>query len=250
MSKNTLKGNFAEKVDIGKVRRTNEDRSFAAVNANGDVILAVCDGMGGENKGDLASSLTIETIDELFQKNKKFKYIWNAKKFIKKCFKIANKSVYNESHTHEMYKDMGTCVSIAIISNQFLVIGHMGDTRIYKFYNGKLEQMTTDHNLAQRAYRTGQITKEEISTYKDRHVLTNALGIHKVAASDIEEFDYHGENILVCSDGLYNNVSETELLTILKGNDTTSQKVNEMISLANANGGSDNISAVLWEFKK
>jgi len=250
MRKNELRGNFAEKVDIGKVRHTNEDRSFAAVNANGDVILAVCDGMGGENKGDLAASLTIETIDELFQKTKKFNLMWSAKKFIKKCFKVANRAVYNESHTHEMYKDMGTCVSIAIITSQFLVTGNMGDTRVYKFHNGKLEQLTTDHNLAQRAYRMGQITKEEIPTYKDRHVLTNALCIHKAAASDLEEYDYHGESIFVCSDGLYNNVSETELLTILKGGDTTSQKVNEMVSLANANGGSDNITAVLWECKK
>ena len=125
----------------------------------------------------------------------------------------------------------------------------MGDTRIYKFGRGAFEQITIDHTLAQREYRMGRITKEEIPTHKDRHVLTNALGLHRVVACDIQEFDYHGETLLVCSDGLYNNVSETELFTILKGNDNTSQKVNELVQLANTNGGSDNIAVVLWESK-
>lgn len=249
MRKGDLKGSFADKVDIGKVRRTNEDRSFASVNAYGDVILAVCDGMGGENKGDLAASLTIETIDDLFKKVKRFVFPSSAKRFIKKCFKVANTVVYNESNTHEMYKNMGTCVSIAIITEEFLTVGHMGDTRVYKFSNGVLKQLTTDHTLAQREYRMGNITKEEMPTYKNRHVLTNVLGLYKVPASDVEVYEYHGESIFVCSDGLYNNVSEAELLTILKGSDNVSQKVNELISLANSNGGSDNIAAVLWESK-
>lgn len=250
MKKGDLTGNFAEKVDIGKVRKTNEDRSLAAVNAYGDVILAVCDGMGGENKGDLAASLTIETIDELFRKVKRFRKPWNARKFIKKCFKVSNKIVFNESNTHEVYKNMGTCASIAIVTESFLTIGQMGDTRVYRIDNGRLEQLTTDQNLAMRQYRMGKITKEEIATFKDRHVLTNVLGLHKDAASDIEELEYNGETILVCSDGLYNNVSSIEIESILKGNDSTSQKVNELINLANANGGSDNIAAVLWECKK
>ena len=249
MRKGDLRGNFAEKVDIGRVRRTNEDRTLALVNAYGDVILVACDGMGGENKGDFAASLTIETIDELFSKVKRFKTAFGAKKFIRKCLRAANKTVFNESHTHEMYKDMGTCVSVAIVTENFYVIGHMGDTRIYKFGRGAFEQITIDHTLAQREFRMGKITKEEIPTHKDRHVLTNALGLHRIVACDIQEFDYHGESILVCSDGLYNNVSETELFSILKGNDNTSQKVNEMVYLANANGGSDNIAVVLWESK-
>lgn len=249
MKKSDLTGNFAEKVDIGKVRKTNEDRSLAAVNAHGDVLLAVCDGMGGENKGDLAASLAIETIDELFRKIKRFKKPWNAKKFIKKCFKVANRIVYNESNTHEVYKNMGTCASIAIITENFLITGQMGDTRVYWLENGRLEQLTVDQNLAMREYRLGRITKEQIPTFKDRHVLTNVLGLHKDAASDIEEYEYHGESVFVCSDGLYNNVSEIELESILKGSDSTSQKVNELINLANSNGGSDNIAAVLWESK-
>ena len=249
MRKGDLRGNFAEKVDIGRVRRTNEDRTLALVNAYGDVILVACDGMGGENKGDFAASLTIETIDELFSKVKRFKTAFGAKKFIRKCLRTANKTVFNESHTHEMYKDMGTCVSVAIVTENFFVTGHMGDTRIYKFGRGAFEQITIDHTLAQREFRMGRITKEEIPTHRDRHVLTNALGLHRVVACDIQEYDYHGETILVCSDGLYNNVSETELFTILKGNDNTSQKVNELVQLANANGGSDNIAVVLWESK-
>ncbi|MCQ2087106.1 MAG: protein phosphatase 2C domain-containing protein [Bacilli bacterium] len=244
-----LRGNFAEKVDIGKVRRTNEDRSLAVVNAGGDVLLAVCDGMGGDNKGDLAASLTIETIDELFVKVKKFKKPWNAKSFIKRCFRVANRVVYNESHTHEMYKDMGTCVSIAIITEGFMVTGQMGDTRVYKLAAGTLTQLTTDHSLAMREYRMGKISKDEVKTAKNRHILTNALGIHKIPASDIEEYEYRGETILVCSDGLYNNVSTAELESILKGTDSTSSKINQLINQANANGGSDNIAAVLWESK-
>ena len=244
-----LKGNFAEKIDIGKVRKTNEDRSLAIVNAGGDVLLAVCDGMGGDHKGDLAASLTIETIDELFVKVQKFKTTWDAKKFIKKCFKVANKVVYSEGHTHDMYKDMGTCVSIAIITGDFLVIGSMGDTRVYRLGDSDLQQLTSDHTLAMREYRMGRITLEDVETSKNRHILTNALGIHRIPACDIFEFDYKGESILVCSDGLYNNVSKAQLVSILKGTDNTAQKINQLIDLANTNGGSDNIAAVLWESK-
>jgi len=250
MRKSNLKGNFASQIDIGKVRHTNEDRSLALVNPYGDVMLVVCDGMGGENKGDLAATLCVQTFEERFRDVKRFRTPSGTKHFIKKTLKLANQLVYTEGHTRDCYKDMGTCVSVAIITEKNLVVGQMGDSRCYWINNGKLQQLTNDHTLGMRQFRRGLLKKEEIKTYKHRHVLTNSLGVHKRCANDVDIFEYNNETVFLCSDGLYNNVSETELQNILTGKDKTAQKVNELISLANANGGSDNIAAVLWECNK
>ena len=99
-------------------------------------------------------------------------------------------------------------------------------------------------------YRTGRISKEEMKVHPKRHVLMNALGVFPTANMDIKIRDYSNESVLVCSDGLYNNVDEEEIANILKGDDSTNQKVHQLITLANVNGGSDNIAIALWEAQK
>ena len=131
-----------------------------------------------------------------------------------------------------------------------MIVAHVGDSRAYSFRNRILTQITEDQTYVQYLYRIGEIKKEDIPTHPKRHVLMNALGIYPSLDLDVKQMPYLGDTILLCSDGLYNNVAEKDMLTIIKGTDTPDQKVNELVSLANSNGGSDNIAVVLWEANK
>ena len=142
---------------------------------------------------------------------------------------------------------MGTTLSIAIIRKKKLFTAQVGDSRIYSLKNKELTQLTEDQTYVGYLYRTGQITKEEMATHPKRHMLMNALGVYPTLNIDIKVRKYEDETMLLCSDGLYNNASETTISSVLSNKDTPEEKVNELISIANNNGGSDNIAVVIWE---
>ena len=107
--------------------------------------------------------------------------------------------------------------------------------------------MSEDQTYVGYLLRTGQINQEEALTHPKRHVLMNALGVYPSASVDVKSFPYMGETVLLCSDGLYNNVPVNDIASVLKGEDTVEQKVDELIAIGNKNGGSDNIAVVIWE---
>lgn len=240
-------GNFTYKTDIGKVRMTNEDRAGAFTNAKGNVLLIVCDGMGGQNKGEYAAQIALDVISESFLKKQKFFSSLSARNWLYSIVREANKKIYNEACTNEKYHNMGTTLSLVLIyKNSFFTI-QVGDSRVYELKNNQLEQLTDDQTYVNYLYKMGKITKEEKATHPKRHVLTNALGMFPSAEFDFNTFPYTNSTLLICSDGLYNNVTDQEIASVLKGNDAITQKANELIAMANANGGSDNIAVTLWE---
>ena len=107
--------------------------------------------------------------------------------------------------------------------------------------------MSEDQSYVAYLLRTGQISQQEALVHPKRHVLMNALGIYPSASIDMKTMPYLNEEVLLCSDGLYNNVPIQDIAAIIKGNDSIEQKVNELIAIGNKNGGSDNIAVVLWE---
>lgn len=248
--KEYISGTMAVKTDTGKVRLTNEDRAVALVNARGNVLLAVCDGMGGQNKGEYAAEIAINTIAEAFKKKPKFFSFATAMRWIYSVVRKANNEIYDEASKNINYNGMGTTLTIALIVDGHLIVGQIGDSRCYALVDRKLKQFSEDQTYVGYLYRTGKITKEEMKTHPKRHVLMNALGIFPSVNIDVKTFPYNSETLLVCSDGLYNNVPDSEIGNILRSTDSTEQKVNELISLGNANGGSDNIAVVLWEAQK
>ena len=246
--KKYLTGRFSYRTDIGKVRVSNEDQAIALTNASGNVLLVVCDGMGGQNKGDLASSLAVHTIMTSFKSRKGFVNAYFGKMWVSKAIREANKSIYEQSQSNPNYRGMGTTVTLLLIIKDVAILGHVGDSRCYFLKNHHdLVQMSEDQTYVNYLLRTGQITAEEALTHPKRHVLMNALGIYPSASVDIKTFPYLNEEVLLCSDGLYNNVPFDNIVAIVKGNDTIEQKVNELIAIGNKNGGSDNIAVVLWE---
>ena len=242
-----LKGVFAYRVDIGKVRITNEDQANIVVNANGDVLMLVCDGMGGHNKGDYASNTAIELLSEVFKKTTRFYIPFLTKRWLTRQIKIANQEIYKASLVNETYQDMGTTLVAALITEKHIVIANIGDSRAYFVLDDNLKKVTEDQSYVEYLYRTGKITKEEIKTHPKRHVLMNALGIYPSLTLELLTFNNENKPILICSDGLYNNLSESEIFAIVKTNERPEQKVSTLIQVANANGGSDNMAIAYWE---
>ena len=245
--KKYLTGRFSFKTDIGKVRLSNEDQACALINASGNVLLVVCDGMGGQSKGDLASSLAINTVISSFKSRKGFMNRYFAKFWVGNVIREANKCVYEQSKSNPSYEGMGTTLTLLLIIKDTAILGHVGDSRCYFLRNREFEQMSEDQTYVGYLLRTKQITEEEALIHPKRHVLMNALGVYPSASIDIKSFPYMGETVLLCSDGLYNNVPKNDIASVLKSEDSVEQKVNELIAIGNKNGGSDNIAVVIWE---
>ena len=240
-------GRFAFHTDVGRVRISNEDQACALVNAFGTVLLIVCDGMGGQNKGDYASALAVSYITDEFKKVNRFFNSLHVYYWLNQVCKNANSQIYSESIRSPIYQGMGTTLSIAVIRKRKLFVAQVGDSRVYSFKNNELVQLTEDQTYVGYLYRTGQITKEEMATHPKRHMIMNALGVYPTLNIDIKVRKYENETLLLCSDGLYNNASETTISSVLANNDSPEEKVNELISISNNNGGSDNIAVVIWE---
>ena len=245
--KKYLTGRFSFKTDIGKVRLSNEDQACALINASGNVLLIVCDGMGGQSKGDLASSLAINTVISSFKSRKGFMNRYFAKFWVGNVIREANKCVYEQSKSNPSYEGMGTTLTLLLIIKDTAILGHVADSRCYFLRNREFEQMSEDQTYVGYLLRTKQITEEEALIHPKRHVLMNALGVYPSASIDIKSFPYMGETVLLCSDGLYNNVPKNDIASVLKSEDSVEQKVNELIAIGNKNGGSDNIAVVIWE---
>ena len=246
-NKKYIYGRYSLKTDIGKVRLNNEDRACALTNSRGNILLVVCDGMGGQNKGDLASTLAVNYISQAFKDKARFGNKFFTKRWVAQVIRKANSEIFRQASSNQQYQGMGTTITLVLIVGYYMVVAQVGDSRAYSYRHRILNQITDDQTYVQYLYRIGDINKEDIDTHPKRHVLMNALGIYPSLDLDIKTMPYLNDTILVCSDGLYNNVPEKDIVSILRGSDTPDQKVNELVSLANKNGGSDNIAIVMWE---
>ncbi len=247
MKRRNNQGVFAYKKDIGRVRVSNDDDCKIATNSKGDVILIVADGMGGYKKGDYASSQVVTYLINEFKESKGFISVYQASFWVDRRLRKINLDLYNLANDDKNYSGMGTTLIMAIIIKNKILVINIGDSRCY-FVNGKsLVQISEDQTYVNYLYKSGQIEKKDIMTNPNRHVLTNAIGLFPSVSFDRKILNYENQKIFLCSDGLYNNVSNFDIEAILNTNDNVETKVNGFIKLANFNGGSDNISCCLWE---
>lgn len=245
-----LSGNYYAIVDKGMVRKSNEDSATGVLNAYGNVLLMVADGMGGAAKGEYASNTLVKTIArELLDLDKEFKNSKQIAKWLNKIIVKANNTLFEKSEKHPEYKGMGTTLSLCLLVKNILVTAQVGDSRIYMVKDNRLQQISVDQTYVQYLVSQKEITPQEANVHKDRHMLTNAIGIKKNLSVDIQIFEYNKEKILLCSDGLYNNVAFNVMESIVKGDDAVERKCLQLINIGNANGGSDNMAAVIWEGK-
>lgn len=247
MAAKVIKGQFVSMTDIGRVRVTNEDQAFSLINASGNVLLGVCDGMGGHNKGDYASRIAKEIIVESFKEKHSFSSGFSVSYWLSKVIKQVNLKIYNESESSPDYKGMGTTIVLALLYKENIYYVNIGDSRAYLVRYNDLKQITIDQTYVEYLYRTGKMTKEQTKLSDQRHILMNAVGTFPSVSFKINKLQNFGKPVLLCSDGLYNNATDGEIHSVLCTNERIEQKVESLIALANSNGGSDNIAVSYWE---
>lgn len=242
-----IKGIFASKTDIGKVRISNEDQAFSLINADGNVLLGVCDGMGGHNKGDYASHLAMEIASEEFRKKKHFNGLFFTKVWLSRTVKKINSHIYDVAYKNIEYKDMGTTLVMALLVGENVFIINVGDSRAYFVRYNDLKRLTVDQTYVEYLHSIGRLSEEEMRKSSERHILMNAIGTSPSVSYKIDVFKNLKKPILLCSDGLYNNASEREIFQVLHTEDRIDQKIDTLFAVANANGGSDNMAIAYWE---
>jgi len=239
--------------DVGQRRDHNED-AIASDDNIGLVILA--DGMGGYKAGEVASEIAVLSISAELKEAMLTMEPGHVDVFLGKqaeaqlildAVKNANDAIYNVSQTQPQCAGMGTTLVVGLFTNNKLLVGHIGDSRMYRFRNQSLTQITEDHSLLQEQIKSGLITAEQAKFSANKNLVTRALGIDPEVELELNEHDVEvGDIYLLCSDGLTDlvddNIIESTLNMLSSNLHDTAQKLVEM---ANDNGGKDNISVIL-----
>jgi PPM family protein phosphatase len=238
--------NVANKTDIGRIRLVNEDRSVVQNDLNGFVLAIVADGMGGHQAGDIASQMAIEIIQMQLQTLEKDMSIEMCKAALQTAIEQANQTIYEFAQSSEQYHGMGTTVVAILANEQFLAIGHIGDSRAYLVTADTITQLTEDHSLVTELLKSGQITAEEANHHPRRNVLTRALGTDANVEVEVGHYEWlTNDMVLMCSDGLSGQLENHKLFGILHMEQDLHWKADKLIAGALQAGGDDNISVIL-----
>ncbi len=241
------------KSDRGLKRATNEDR-FCADPRLG--LFVVCDGMGGQNAGEVASQMAVDAIckhwgdvsdaqdpsltgpyDPTFlpQTNR-----------LAGAIRHANHMIHQEAQAQPRLKGMGTTVVSALVREHVLSIAHVGDSRLYLLRGESIQPLTADHSMVMDQVRHGLLTEEQVECAPGRHVLTRALGVKPAVDVELGEVPImNGDVLLLCSDGLTCTAKPEEILSTVRRAGDLQAASEGLIEMANAGGGQDNTTVVL-----
>jgi len=244
---------IASATHTGMVRSHTED----AISSDGEVGLAVlADGMGGYNAGEVASGIAVALItSEMRQAIAKTGLHsldqadgdLQAIRLLKGIVAKANMSIYQSASSQPQYAGMGTTLVVALYRDNRLSVAHIGDSRLYRMREDKLEQITRDHSLLQEQIDSGMITREAARRSQNKNLVTRALGIEPEVEAEIHTYDVRpGDLYLLCSDGLNDMVEDEDIeLTLNAMGSNLPLAANQLVQMANDNGGRDNVSVVL-----
>lgn len=229
--------------DIGLVRQNNED-SWKQLNEEHFYVLA--DGMGGHQAGEVASREAVENLCTNFHNRYDSKIdLTKAKGLLYKLIQEVNTHIYRMGRECSGLRGMGTTLCCILLHPEGLIYGHVGDSRIYRFRNHHLEQLTLDHSLLQELIDLGQLSEQQADDFLYKNIITKAIGTELYVDPSVKHTTlFPGDIILMCSDGLTDLVSYNDIQEIL---DTTpvSNMIKQLIKKAKQKGGFDNITAVL-----
>jgi len=232
------------KTDIGRHRKINQD-SYLVIQHDGFTLVAVCDGMGGANAGEVASAKAVEYLKEIFENTPPLDTSTSEMKtWLKDAIDSVNLQLYALASSNEQYHGMGTTMVAVLHHKKATVMANVGDSRIYTL-NGSMNQITMDHTLVQEWINQGRLSEKDAKIHPQRSILTNVLAILPQAIVDLFELEDEVSLILCCSDGLHGYVEDDEIEAILNNHDDLDVKTNQLITLANAKGGYDNTTVVL-----
>lgn len=236
--------------DIGLVRQNNED-VWLEMPEERFYILA--DGMGGHQAGEIAAKEAVVALSDAFKKafkkgSKATKDLVDAQHYIEKGIQHANNVVYKMSRIHESLRGMGTTLCCIYFHEQGLVIGHVGDSRIYRLRGKELVQLTEDHSLLRELVEQGQLSEQQAGDFLYKNIITKAIGTEPFVEPTVNLEDVEkGDKFLMASDGLTDLLSSEEIETILNEIPDNQQAAKQLVSAAKSNGGHDNITVLLIE---
>jgi PPM family protein phosphatase len=218
----------------GRRRRRNEDAFVIA-----PPLFAVADGMGGAKAGEIASRLAAAAVREEEA----------ARVNVAELIREANRRVFERARDDASASGMGTTMTVALVEDDHVTIGHVGDSRAYRLRDHGLEQLTEDHSLVAELVRSGRLSPEEAETHPQRSVITRALGTE--ADVDVDTFTVEtrpGDLFLICSDGLTTMVEEDRIAEVVEQNrDDLERAAKQLIADANRSGGEDNVTVICFE---
>jgi PPM family protein phosphatase len=237
-----MKRYFIGLTDTGVVRTANQDSCF--VDDQSGRFFIVADGMGGHAGGQEASKIATEVIKGYLEQH------WDSplssEVLLKEAVAEANLGIIKDQQDHPARRDMGTTVVVLIFRDEQPWCAHVGDSRLYRLRNSKLEQITDDHTWVGMALKKGEINVEQAKLHPWRHVLSQCLGREDLQNIEIQEFEVQsGDRLLICSDGLTEEVSDQQIQATLSNSESCEITAQELIDAAKAAGGSDNITVVL-----
>lgn len=244
---------FGTRSDTGRVRENNEDSFLVAPELN---LFVLCDGMGGQASGEVASRLAAETIvahcrdaeanPALPLVGGRIDGASEAADRLASAVRLANRAVHQAAQQNEAQTGMGATVVAVQVADERITIAHVGDSRAYRLRNGELELLTQDHSFIAEQVRQGLMTAEEASQSKLQNVLLRALGIEPDVEVEVnEELMMEGDTVLLCSDGLTHELSDEQIAAALCGAEETQEAASGLVELANRAGGGDNITVIV-----
>jgi len=242
--------------DPGRKRQINED--YFLVNRRHDLYV-LADGMGGHAAGEVASQLVAGTIEEfVLLVNESAEITWPfgysvrmpyEHNVLQTAVQLANSRVSHTAQQSEQYTGMGATVVVVWIRGTKAFYCHIGDSRIYLLREGQLSRLTQDHSLVQEQISRGLITPEEAKTHRLRHVVTRAVGGRDSVDVSVQEQGLQvGDLLLLCSDGLTDCVTDSEICRIMGTPARPEELCQELVDTANRGGGDDNITVVLVQY--
>ncbi|HVP75656.1 MAG TPA: Stp1/IreP family PP2C-type Ser/Thr phosphatase [Gaiellaceae bacterium] len=232
-------GAYAGATDTGRTRRRNEDSYVVA-----PPLFCVADGMGGAQAGEVASRLAAAAVEEVVDQGGR-----SGPERVTSLIREANRRVYERASADPTASGMGTTMTVALVEDGGVTIGHVGDSRAYLVRDRTLTQLTEDHSLVNELVKSGKLSREEAEQHPQRSVITRALGTDPDVDVDAFTVDPQpGDLFLLCSDGLTSMVDNEEILTLLERNRADLRGATKsLITAANRGGGDDNITVVTFE---
>lgn len=230
------------RTDVGCARDHNEDQ--IAWDASAGLAL-LADGMGGHNAGEVASALAISILHPLLRDLPSD--VLEQEVGMQNAVTEANSEILHKAASEAVFNGMGTTLALALFRGTGIMVGHVGDSRVYRLRGGRLELLTSDHSLLQELVAGGFMSAEEAAEAVNKNVITRALGIEPTVDVEVHHHEVRvGDIYLLCSDGLNDMVTDNTIAKILIDNmDNLETAADALVAEANRCGGNDNISAIL-----
>lgn len=228
--------------DTGKVRTHNEDSVTIVKNLSGEYLMVVADGMGGHKAGEVASSIVVNGLSDKFKKLESIGEKQEAVNWIRENVSELNDAIFKYTDEFKESKGMGTTLVLSIVTKEYVLFGNVGDSSGFVMKKENLYKVTKDHTLVNLLVETGELTAEEAENHPRKNVLMRALGANNPVDVDIFDVDTSCDGILLCSDGLTNMLSISQIEKVLNSDLTLEEKVVKLVRKSNLRGGTDNVS--------